>query len=92
MAEERDKELVEVFDTQQESEALVVQGLLESAGIESLITPLDAPQDVLPGVGGVVVRVSPERADDARRLIEEQLATHRSEPLTELPEGGESQA
>ncbi len=64
-------ELVEVFDTMEESEALVVRGLLESAGIEAIITALDAPQDVLPGVGGVLVRVAPERAEEARRLIEE---------------------
>ena len=64
-------ELVEVFDTQQESEAMVIQGLLDSAGIESLMTNLDAPQDVLPGVGGVVLRVAPADADEARRVIEE---------------------
>ena len=66
-----DAELVEVFDTQQESEAMVVHGLLSSAGIESGITNLDAPQDVLPGVGGVLVRVNPEDADEARRIIED---------------------
>jgi len=66
-----DGELVEVFDTQQESEAMVVHGLLESAGIESVITNLDAPQDVLPGVGGVLVRVAPDDADRAREIIEE---------------------
>lgn len=64
-------ELVEVFDTQQESEAMVIQGLLDSAGIESLMTNLDAPQDVLPGVGGVVLRVSPQDAEEARRVIAE---------------------
>lgn len=63
--------LVEVFDTQQESEAMVVHGLLESAGIESIIINLDAPQDVLPGVGGVIIRVNPEQADAARQIIEE---------------------
>ena len=51
-------ELVEVFATQQDSEAQVVQGLLESAGIESLISADVGPQDILP-VGGVVVRVAP---------------------------------
>jgi hypothetical protein len=66
-----DVELVQVFDTQQESEAMVVQGLLNSAGIESIISNLDAPQDVLPGVGGVVIRVNPDQADEARRLIAE---------------------
>jgi hypothetical protein len=66
-----DPELVEVFDTQQESEAMVVHSLLTSAGIESIVTNLDAPQDVFPGVGGVVIRVNPEQADEARRIIEE---------------------
>ena len=66
-----DPELVLVFDTQQESEALVIQSLLSSAGIESIITNLDAPQDVLPGVGGVVVRVNPAQAEEARRVIED---------------------
>ena len=63
--------LVKVFDTEQESEAMVVQGLLESEGIESLITYLDAPQDVLPGVGGVIVQVREEQAQEARQLIED---------------------
>jgi hypothetical protein len=66
-----DPELVEVFDTQQESEAMVVHSLLTSAGIESIVTNLDAPQDVFPGVGGVVIRVNPEQAEEARRIIEE---------------------
>ena len=65
------EELVEVFDTMEESEAMVVRGLLESAGIEAIITALDAPQDILPGVGGVIVRVSPEQAAEARKLIED---------------------
>lgn len=68
-------ELVEVFDTMEESEARVVRGLLDSAGIQAIITSLDAPQDVLPGVGGVLVRVAPERAEEARRLIEEYRNT-----------------
>ncbi len=63
--------LVKVFDTEQESEAMVVQGLLESEGIESLITYLDAPQDVLPGVGGIIVQVREEQAQEARQLIED---------------------
>ena len=65
------EELVEVFDTMEESEAMVVRGLLESAGIEAIIINRDAPQDILPGVGGVVVRVSPDRAEEARKLIED---------------------
>ena len=65
--------LVEVFEAPQESEALVIQGLLASAGIESLITTTDSPlpPDVIPGLGGVVVRVEPEVAEEAKRVISE---------------------
>lgn len=65
-----EQELVSVFDTMDEAEALVVQGLLESNGIETLLTNRDAPQDVLPGVGGVLVRVHPDDAEEAREIIE----------------------
>ena len=68
------QKIVRVFDTQQESEALVVQGLLESAGIESDISSIDAPQDILPGVGGTVILVREEDADEARRVIAESQA------------------
>lgn len=66
-----DPELVDVFETEQESEALVVHGLLTSAGIESIVTSVEAQQSVFPGVGGVVVRVNPAQAEEARRVIEE---------------------
>jgi hypothetical protein len=69
-----DQDLVEVFDTQEESEAMVIRGLLDSAGIDALITGLDSPQDILPGVGGVVVRVTADQAEEARRIIEEYRA------------------
>lgn len=65
------QDLVQVFDSEQESEAMVVQSLLEAAGIDAIITGLDAPQDVLPGVGGVVVRVQADRAEEARQIIAE---------------------
>jgi len=64
-------EPVKVFDTQQESEAMVVHGLLTSAGIESLVNSLEANQALWPGVGGVGVFVNPSQADEARRIIEE---------------------
>ena len=69
---EKERELEQVFDTADEAEALVVQGLLESNGIEALRTYLDAPQDVLPGVGGIVLRVRPSDAEEARSIIEQQ--------------------
>lgn len=65
------EKLVRVFDTEQESEAMVVRGLLESAGIDSDITALDAPQEVLPGVGGTIILVREEDAERARKLIED---------------------
>jgi hypothetical protein len=71
---QRDSGLVDVFVTQQESEAMVVHGLLESAGIDSAVITGEA-QDVLAGVGGVVIRVNPEQADEARRVIEEYRNT-----------------
>jgi hypothetical protein len=66
-----DPELVEVFDTMQESEAMVVHGLLTSAGIESVLANLEAPQDVLPGVGGISVRVNAAQEEEARQLIDD---------------------
>jgi len=63
--------LVRVFDTEQESEAMVVRGLLEANGIDSDITALDAPQDILPGVGGTVILVREEDAAKSRSVIEE---------------------
>lgn len=66
-----DEELVQVLDTKEESEAMVVRGLLETAGIEALVSYLEAPQDVLPGVGGIVVRVRAGDAQLARSIIED---------------------
>ena len=65
------EKLVRIFDTDQESEAMVVRGLLESAGLDVDITALEAPQDILPGVGGTVILVREEDAEEARRVIEE---------------------
>jgi hypothetical protein len=65
------EKLVRVFDSEQESEAMVVHGLLESVGIDSDITALDAPQDILPGVGGTIILVREKDASKARKVIEE---------------------
>src|ERR1700757_3844687 len=69
------EKLVRVFDTEQESEAMVVHGLLESSGIDSDLTSLDAQQDILPGVGGTVILVREEDAAEARKMIEEYRQT-----------------
>jgi putative signal transducing protein len=65
------EKLVKVFDSEQESEAMVVKGLLESAGIDADMTSLDAPQDTFPGVGGTIILVRQEQAEEARNIIEE---------------------
>jgi len=73
------EKLVKVFDTEQESEAMVVKGLLESAGIDADMTSLDAPQDTFPGVGGTIILVREEQADEARGVIE----AYRQSPTTD---------
>ena len=78
-----DGDLVTIFDTRQESEAMVIQGLLTSAGIESVITALEVPQDVMPGVGGVVVQVNPAQAEQAREIIAEYSSADDSIELEE---------
>jgi Putative prokaryotic signal transducing protein len=78
------EKLVRVFDTEQESEALVVRGLLEANGIEADITALDAPQDILPGVGGTVILVREEDAGKARRVIEEYRQAPGSDDTAEI--------
>lgn len=65
------EKLVKVFDSEQESEAMVVKGLLDSAEIDCDLTSVDAVQDMFPGVGGMVILVREEDAEQARRLIEE---------------------
>jgi Putative prokaryotic signal transducing protein len=65
-----DEKLVRVFDAEQESEVLVVRGLLESQGIDCQMTALDIPQDVMP-IGGAVILVRQEDAAQARQLIDD---------------------
>jgi hypothetical protein len=67
---EPNEKLVKIFDTEQETEALVVKGLLESAGIDSDLKSIDAVQDAFPGVGGTVILVREEDAPEAGKIIE----------------------
>jgi len=86
-----DPELVEVFDTMQQSEAMVVHGLLTSAGIDSAVIDLLAPQEVFPGVGGISVRVNVAQEEEARRVIEDYRANAASEDDSAPSEGGASE-
>jgi len=81
------EKLVKVFDAEQESEALVVRGLLETSGIETLSQPNDLEQDLFP-VGGVAILVREEQAEEARQLIE----SSRQQGAAEDPELSEEAA
>jgi putative signal transducing protein len=64
------EKLVRVFDTEQDSEAMVVQGLLQSAGIDCQIGEAENTQGILP-VGGIGLLVRQEDAARALQVIEE---------------------
>lgn len=72
------EKLVKIFDTEQETEAIVVKGLLDSAGIESDLKSIDAVQETFPGVGGSIILVREEDAPEAAKIIE---AYRKSPPL-----------
>lgn len=82
------EQLVRVFDAEQESEALVVRGLLESSGIESITQPIDLEQDLFP-VGGVAILVREEQAEEAKELIK---AYRQEKPVSEDEELSEEAA
>lgn len=76
------EKLVRVFDTEQESEAMVVKGLLDSAGIDSQFGNNENSPDVLP-VGGVGILVREGDAAKARQLIEDYRRTPEQEQAEE---------
>ena len=80
------EKLVTVFDTEEETEALIVKGLLESAGIDVDLKSIDAVQETFPGVGGSIILVREEDAPEARRIIE---AYRKSPPLSDDDETAE---
>ncbi len=82
-------EPVPVFSTPQESEALIVQGLLTSAGIESMVSNLGLDQALWPSVAGVAVLVNPSQAEEARKIIAEY---NNAPPEMEVEDEGESAA
>jgi len=63
------EKLVKVFDSEDESEAMVVKGLLDSAGIDSDLTAATMLQDMFPGLGGMIILAREEDAGTARQLI-----------------------
>jgi len=65
------EKLVKVFDSEVETEAMIVKGLLESAGIDSDLTAAAMVQDMFPGLGGMIILVREQDAETARKLIDE---------------------
>ena len=65
------EKLVKVFDSEQESEALVVKGLLDSAGIENDLKSGSFLQDAFPGLGGMIILVREDDEEKALSLIAE---------------------
>ena len=65
------EKLIKVFDSELETEAMVVKGLLNSAGIDSDLTAAAMVQDMFPGLGGMIILVREQDAEAARRLIED---------------------
>ncbi len=76
------EKLVRVFDTEQESEAMVVKGLLDSAGIDSQFGDNENSPDVLP-VGGIGILVRGADAALALQVIEEYRRTPEQEAAEE---------
>lgn len=81
------EKLTKVFDSENESEALIVKGLLDSAGIDSDLTAASMVQDTFPGLGGMIILVRQEDAEAASRLI----AEHQETPLEDDDETAEIQ-
>lgn len=80
------EKLVKVFDSEQESEAMIVKGLLESAGIDSDLTSGSMVQDTFPGLGGMIILVREQDAEAARKLIAERNELPSSEDDNEAAE------
>jgi hypothetical protein len=67
------KDIVQVYRASGELEAQVIRGLLESAGIPSLMqgnAALSIHTFIMDGMGEVNIMVTAERAEEARRIIE----------------------
>ena len=77
------EKLVKVFDSEDESEALVVKGLLESAGIDSDLKSASLLQDAFPGLGGMIILVREEDAEAAKRVLAEHQQSGTDDDETE---------
>lgn len=87
------EKLVKVFDSEAESEALVVKGLLDSAGIDSDLTAAAMVQDMFPGLGGMIILVRADDEQQARQVIAEYQQSPSDEDETaEIEISGEPES
>jgi hypothetical protein len=84
-----DEKLVKIFDSEDESECLVVKGLLDSAGIDSDLTAASMVQDTFPGLGGMIILVREEDADAARQAIADHQSLSEDDDTAEIDITGE---
>jgi hypothetical protein len=65
--------LVDVFDTNDDSEMMVVRGLLEASNIEVLLTSVESTAGIFPfrngPLGHMRLQVFESAAEDARQII-----------------------
>jgi uncharacterized membrane-anchored protein len=78
------EKLVKIFDSEDESEALVVKGLLDSAEIDSDLQSASLLQDAFPGLGGMLILVREEDAERARQLMTDYRRAPGDEDTAEL--------
>lgn len=76
------EKLVRVFTTEQESEAMVIKALMDSAGIDSQFGESENSPDVLP-VGGIGILVREQDAERAYQVIEEYRRSPEQEAAEE---------
>ena len=76
------EKLVKVFDSEDESEAMVVKGLLDSAGIDSDLTSASLVQDTFPGLGGMIIMVREEDSAAAERVIADRQSLAEDDDVT----------
>jgi len=65
--------LVDIFDTNDDSESMVVRGLLEASGIEVLLTSVESTAGIFPfsnaPLGHMRLQVFESHAEEARQVI-----------------------
>lgn len=83
------QKLVKVFDSELEAEAIVVKGLLDSAGIDSDLTAASMVQDTFPGLGGMIILVREEDAEAARKVIAEHQPLSEDDETADIEISGE---